>query len=211
MGTGRRWSTARCLAGGQPARRRGEPVLIWGDARIGNIDVSRLRAGRRAGLGDGDARAARDWTWPGWSSPTASSRPSPTGHGAARHAGLPGGESDVRGTYEELSGVESRRPDLVPPPRRRDLGHRVHAHQRPADPLRRNRAAGRPGGPSSTTGRCSSGSWPRSVPDVADPRETASTASTSGSARSTSTRSTSCPGRSPGPAAATATSTTAAT
>ena len=38
----------------------GPTVLSWGDARIGNMMYRRVRAGRRARLGDGRARPARD-------------------------------------------------------------------------------------------------------------------------------------------------------
>ncbi len=36
-----------------------EPVLLWGDARVGNVLVPRLPAGGGAGLGNGDAGPAR--------------------------------------------------------------------------------------------------------------------------------------------------------
>ena len=116
-----------------------ETVLCWGDSRIGNmmyrdfepvavldwemaaigpreLDVSldRLRApGLRV-----DHRHARD----------------------ARHAALPARGGRGRGVRGDR-GRRARRPALVPRLQRRPVGDRLHAHRRPPDPLRRDRAA----------------------------------------------------------------------
>ena len=52
-------------------------------------------------------------------------------------------EEDVQATYAEITGVELGDLHLVPRLQRRPVVRRLHAHRRPADPLRRDRAARR--------------------------------------------------------------------
>ena len=141
------------LAGGQPARHlRGGAVL--GRRPHRQRDVPRLRAGRRARLGDGRRRPAR--------ARRVLDRLRPPGlrvdHRDARDAGdaaLPargGRRRDVRA----LTGVDARRPRLVPRLQRASSGASSSCA-----PARARSTSARSSGPttsrrSSTTSRCSS-------------------------------------------------------
>ncbi len=118
-----------------------DPVLVWGDSRVGNV------------LYDGFRPAAvLDWEMA-----TLGPREMDVAWIIFAHmvfqelaglAGLPGlpdfmREEDVRATYAEHTGVAAGRPAMVLRVLRRDLGLRVHADERPTGPVRRDREARR--------------------------------------------------------------------
>ena len=75
----RRWSSGLRLARASTGRRRrvGRRCCRWGDARIGNVHLPRLRAGRRCSTGRWRGSGRASSTSPGWSSRTGCSRSSP--------------------------------------------------------------------------------------------------------------------------------------
>ena len=118
-----------------------EPVLLWGDARVGNVLYR-----------DFQPVAVLDWEMVTLGPRELDVAWMIFAHmvfqelaGLATLAGLPGvmREDDVRATYQRLTGVELRRPALVLRLLRGDVGLRVHAHRRTTGALRRNRKARR--------------------------------------------------------------------
>ena len=129
---------------GQLARRRRRHGSGAGLGRLPGRQraVLRLPAGRRAGLGDGGARAARDWTSHGSSSRTWSFRSSPAWP-ACRACPTSCARRTSRATYAAADRRRARRPAVVLRLLRRDVGVRVHAYRRAARALRRDREARR--------------------------------------------------------------------
>ncbi len=118
-----------------------EPVLIWGDSRVGNVLYEDFKPvavldWEMATLGPREMDAA----WMIFAHMVFQE--------LAGLAGMPGlpdfmREDDVKATYAEKTGVAARRPALVLRLLRGDLVLRVHADQRPAGALRRDREARR--------------------------------------------------------------------
>jgi aminoglycoside phosphotransferase (APT) family kinase protein len=120
-----------------------DPVLVWGDSRVGNVLYSDFPASRRPGLGDGGARAAGNGHRVDHLRAHGLSRARRPGR-AAGPAGLHAGSRrplDVRQADRRRAG----RPALVLRVLRRDLGVCVHADQRPASAVRRDRETRRRG------------------------------------------------------------------
>ena len=171
-----------------------DPVLVWGDSRIGNVLYQDFRP-----------VAVLDWEMA-----TVGPRELDVAWIIFAHmvfqelaglAGMPGlpevlREDDVRATYQRAHRRRSRRPALVLRLLRRDVVLRVHAHRRAPGALRRDREAR----------RCRIAVLPRRTAETPARR-----GPTECSDRSTSSRYTRFRSRSPGRAPRTATSTTAPT
>ena len=118
-----------------------EPVLIWGDSRVGNVLYDDFKPvavldWEMATLGPREMDAA----WMVFAHMVFQE--------LAGLAGMPGlpdfmREDDVKETYAEKTGVAARRPTLVLRLLRSDLVLRVHADQCPSGALRRDREARR--------------------------------------------------------------------